>query len=68
MLIKKEKKAYLFNLFGIGHHPVFIVEAYSDAVATERFYKLWKKHYPKHYKTHKEFNVEKFPILAKKDY
>ena len=47
MLIRKENKAYFFTLFGMGYHSVVIgVDAYSDAVAIERFYKLWKKHYP----------------------
>ncbi|WLG15276.1 hypothetical protein [Enterococcus phage PEF7b] len=63
MLIKKEKKAYLFTIYGLHSYPFVIgVGAYSDAVAMERFYKIWRKHYPKHYKKHKEFTVKKFDI------
>lgn len=63
MLIKKEKKAYLFTVYGLRTFPFVIgVDAYSDSVAIERFYKIWRKHYPKHYKKHKEFSVKKFDI------
>ncbi|AHL19659.1 hypothetical protein X878_0073 [Enterococcus phage VD13] len=63
MLIKKEKKAYLFTIYGLHSYPFVIgVDAYSDSVAIERFYKIWRKHYPKHYKKHKEFSVKKFDI------
>lgn len=63
MLIKKEKKAYLFTIYGLHSYPFVIgVDSYSDSVAIERFYKIWRKHYPKHYKKHKEFSVKKFDI------
>ena len=63
MLIKKEKKAYLFTVYGLRTFPFVIgVDAYSDSVAIERFYKIWRKHYPKHYKKRKEFSVKKFDI------
>ncbi|UQT00868.1 hypothetical protein [Enterococcus phage vB_OCPT_SDS2] len=57
MMIKKEKKAYLFTIYGL--HPY---HSYSDSVAMERVYNIWRKHYPKHYKKHKEFTVKKFDI------